>query len=256
MSKQVSPRDRFITIYGRKPVLEALEDLELRVDKVVLAEGARGEIIHEITEAAADRAVPVKRASAQRVKLLAGNGRHDQGVVADVVARGMRPLEDALADPARAPRRMLLLDGLTTPANVGMVLRSATAAGIDGIILPHRGVANLDPLVVKASAGVAFHAPILRAPDAGTAAESLIEAGYPLYSLDSHGEQELFRAEFPERAVFVLGSETAGLSRTVAELIAERIRIPMCAGLESLNVSAAASVVCYELLRREYSRNH
>ncbi|SDQ84585.1 TrmH family RNA methyltransferase [Actinopolyspora saharensis] len=253
MSEHVSPRDRFVTVYGRKPVLEALTDLELRVDKVVLAEGATGSAIKDIKEAAADRAVPVQRAGAHRVKILAGNGRHDQGVVADVVARRMRPLEDALADHARAPGRMLLLDGLTTPANVGMILRTATAAGIDGIVLPHRGVANIDPLVVKASAGVAFHAPILRSSDAGTAAETLTEFGYPLYSLDARAESNLFEAELPDRAVFVLGSETAGLSPEVEQRVADRVSIPMRAGTESLNVSAAASVLCYELLRRSIS---
>ena len=98
VTAEVSPKDRFVTVYGRKPVLEALADYDLRVDKVVIAEGLGGAVIEEIKEAAADRAVRVQRASAHRVKVLAGNGRHDQGVVADVVARKMRPLDDALAE--------------------------------------------------------------------------------------------------------------------------------------------------------------
>ena len=104
MHSDVSPKDKFVTVYGRKPVLEALHDLDLRVDKVLIAEGLRGPAVTEIKEAAADRAVKVQRASPHRVKVLAGNGRHDQGVLADVVARKMRPLDDALADPATAPR--------------------------------------------------------------------------------------------------------------------------------------------------------
>ena len=247
----VSPKDRFLTVYGRKPVLEALADHDLQVDKVVLAEGLRGKPITEIREAAADRAVQVQRASAHRVKVLAGNGRHDQGVLADVVAPRMRPLADALDDPARAPRSVLLLDGLTTPANVGMVLRTATAAGIDGIVVPHRGVAALDPLVIKASAGIAFHAPVLRAPTAAHAAEQLTDAGYPLYSLDAAAGTNLYRAEFGNRAAFVLGSETAGLSEEVETRVAERIAIPMRNGVESLNVASAAAVLTFELLRRD-----
>ncbi|GAA4866069.1 RNA methyltransferase [Saccharopolyspora rosea] len=250
MTAEVSPKDRFVTVYGRKPVLEALADFDLRVDKVVIAEGLGGAVIEEIKEAAADRAVRVQRASAHRVKVLAGNGRHDQGVVADVVARKMRPLDDALADPAHAPRNILLLDGLTTPANVGMVLRTATAAGIDGIVVPHRGVAGIDPLVIKASAGVAFHAPVLRTRTAGDAAEMLTEAGYPLYALDAAAPESVFDADFGSRAVFVLGSETAGLSEDVRLRIAQSLSIPMRGGVESLNVASAASVLCYELLRR------
>ncbi|WP_114452503.1 TrmH family RNA methyltransferase [Halopolyspora algeriensis] len=250
MSSDVSPRDRFVTIYGRKPVLEALADYDLRVDKVVIAEGSSGPAVNDIEELAADRAVRVQRASAHRVKVLAGNGRHDQGVVADVLAPRMRPLVDALADPATAPRNLLLLDGLTTPANVGMILRTATAAGIDGVVVPHRGVAGIDPLVVKASAGIAFHAPVLRAGTAGEAAERLTDAGYPLFALDASATDNLFESEFGTRAVFVLGSETAGLSEEVRERIADRIKIPMHGGVESLNVASAAAVVCFEVACR------
>lgn len=250
VSTTPAPKDRFVTVYGRKPVLEALGDLDVRVDKVVLAEGLHGRVIDEIKEAAADRAVAVQRASAQRVKVLAGNGRHDQGVAADVVALGMRRLTDALEEPARAPRSVFLLDGLTTPANVGMILRTATAAGIDGIVVPHRGTARIDPLVVKASAGVAFHAPVLRTETAGEAAELLGEAGYPLYALAADGGTDVFEAEFGNRAVFVLGSESAGLSDDVRGYVADTVRIPMRGAVESLNVASAASVLAFEMLRR------
>ncbi|MER7081237.1 23S rRNA (guanosine2251-2'-O)-methyltransferase [Saccharopolyspora antimicrobica] len=253
MTSEVSPKDRFLTVYGRKPVLEALADRDLRVDKVVLAEGLRGPVIEEIKEAAADRAVRVQRASAHRVKVLAGNGRHDQGVLADVVARKMRPLSDALEDPAKAPGTILLLDGLTTPANVGMILRTATAAGIDGIVVPHRGVAGLDPLVIKASAGVAFHAPVLRSRTAGEAAEMLSDAGYPLYALEADATDTIYNTDFGSRAVFVLGSETAGLSEEVQSRIAQPLAIPMAGDVESLNVASAAAVLCFELLRRKLS---
>lgn len=250
MSSEVSPKDKFVTVYGKKPVLEALADYDLHVDKVIIAEGLHGAIVNEIKEAAADRAVRVHRASAHRVKVLAGNGRHDQGVLADVVARKMRPLEDALADPAAAPHNVLLLDGLTTPANVGMILRTATAAGIDGIVVPHRGVAALDPLVIKASAGIAFHAPVLRTNTAGEAAEMLSEAGYTLYALDANSPQTIFNAEFGNRAAFVLGSETTGFSEDVTAHIGQRIAIPMRNDVESLNVASAAAILCFEILRR------
>lgn len=250
VSGDVSPKDRFLTVYGRKPVLEALNDHDLQVDKVLLAEGARGSVVDEIKEAAGDRAVRVQRATAQRVKVLAGNGRHDQGVLADVTAKRMRPLADALAEPSLAPRSVLLLDGLTTPANVGMILRTATAAGIGGIVVPHQGVATLDPLVIKASAGVAFHAPVLRTQTAAEAAEALTEAGYPLYSLDSGAEQSIFDVDFGDRSAFVLGSESKGLSADVHARIADRFSIPMRREVESLNVASAAAVLSFELLRR------
>jgi 23S rRNA (guanosine2251-2'-O)-methyltransferase len=245
----ISPKDRFLTVYGRKPVLEALDDPSLEIDKVVLADTARGPTAAEIQRAAKAAGVKVQRASAHRVKVLAGNGKQDQGVLADVVAPRMRPLSTALA-AARPPARMLLLDGITTPANVGMILRTATAAGLGGVIVPRRGVAALDPMVVKASAGVAFRAPVLRCGSAGEAAEMLAEAGYGIYALGASGKTSVFDVDLPQRAAFVLGGETNGVGREVGELVTEWLSIPMPGDVESLNVSAAAAVLSFELVRR------
>ena len=244
----VSPKDRFVTVYGRNPVIEVLDDDSLTVDKVVLADGAHGHGVGEILGLAKDRGVPVQRASAERVKKLAGNGRQDQGVFADVVAPKMRPLVDALDDPDL--HRVLLVDGVTTPANLGMILRTATAAGIDGIVVPRKGVASIDPMVVKASAGVAFRAPILKCHTAGEAADLLSAAGFHLVGLAADGPSTLFDADLPENVVLVLGGETYGIGDEVADRVGTWVSIPMAGGVESLNVSAAAAVVCFELVRR------
>lgn len=248
-SVEISPKDKFVTIYGRKPVLEALADPKLEVDKVLLAEGARGPAAKEIVDAANRRGVPVRRATAQRVKVLAGNGRHDQGVLADVVAPRMLPLATAL-ERGGGPRGILLLDGITTPANVGMILRTATAAGMEGVVVPRKGVASIDPLVVKASAGVAFRAPMLRCHTAGEAAEQLSAAGYPIFALDANARRSVYTAELPERAAFVLGSESNGISDEVRDHVTGWLSIPMAAGVESLNVASAAAVLCFEVARR------
>jgi 23S rRNA (guanosine2251-2'-O)-methyltransferase len=242
-----SPKDRFVTVFGRKPVLEALADRRLDVDKVILADNARGAAAREIIDAAGARSVRVERASAHRVKVLAGNGKQDQGVLADVVAPRMRRLADGIA---RQPARVLVLDGITTPANVGMILRTATAAGVEGIVVPRRGVASIDPLVVKASAGVAFHAPVLRCYTAEEACRALREAGYPLYALDGTARQSLFDADLPRRAAYVLGGETDGVSDEVRQHATGLVSIPMAGGVESLNVASAAAVLCFELVRR------
>lgn len=250
----MSPKDRFVTVYGRKPVMEALADGGLQVDKVLLADTAHGPAVREILDAAASRGIPVQRATAHRVKVLAGNGRHDQGVLADVVAPRMRPLDAFLADlPAPTESRVLLLDQITNPANVGMILRTATAAGLDGVVLPRRGVPGVDPLVVKASAGVAFHAPVLRCATAAQAGTALTEAGFTLYGLAASGRHSVFTAPLAPRAAFVLGNETSGVSDPVRDNINSWLSIPMSGGVESLNVASAAAVLCFELVRRRTS---
>ncbi|MBK1785728.1 TrmH family RNA methyltransferase [Prauserella cavernicola] len=245
----VSPKDRFLTVYGRKPVLEALTDPTLNVDKVILADVARGPAVTEIERAARSAGVQVQRATAHRVKVLAGNGKQDQGVLADVVVPRMRPLDLALAE-STPPSPVLVLDGITTPANVGMILRTATAAGFGGVVVPRRGVATLDPLVVKASAGVAFKAPVLRCMTAADAVEQLTDAGYSIYALGASGAESLFDLDLPSRTAFVLGGESEGVSEEVARYVAGWVSIPMPGDVESLNVSAAAAVVCFEMVRR------
>lgn len=248
-----SPKDRLITVYGRKPVLEALGDSGLELDKVVLAQRARGRAVDEILDAAGAREVPVHRASAHRVKVLAGNGRHDQGVLADVVAPRMRPLADALdGELGSGCRGVLVLDRLTNPANVGMVLRTATAAGLDGVVLSRRGVPAIDPLVVKASAGVAFNAPVLRAATAGQACELLARAGFTVLGLAGAQADavSLYDSAPPQRVAYVLGNETTGVSDDVRAAVTGWVRIPMAEGVESLNVAAAAAVVCFEWARQ------
>jgi len=251
-----SPKDRFVTVYGFRPVLAALADDQLEVDKVLVAEGARGPSVREIVDAADARGVPVRREPPHRITLLSGNARHDNGVLADVVAPRMRTLAAALdGRHHERPRTLLVLDGIKTPANVGMILRTATAAGLDGVVVPHRGVAGIDPLVVKASAGVAFRAPVLRCDTAEEAVERLVEAGYAVVGMAGGADETIFGVDLPSHVALVLGSETEGVTPAVRTYVGEWVSIPMPGNVESLNVASAAAVVAFELVRRGLGRS-
>ena len=248
-----SPKDTFITVYGRMPVLSVLQDSALQVDKLVIADNARGDNLDRIRNLATRRGIPVRSAPAQRVKLLAGNGKHDQGVIADVVAPRMRTIEEFVERGKSGRLRgsgVLALDGVTNPSNVGMILRTATAAGMAGVVLPRAGSPDVDALVIKASAGVAFHAPIVRCGTAAEGLEALKRAGYRIFGLSGTSRGSLYEKKFPANSVFVLGNETEGVSAAVERLVDEWISIPMAGGVESLNVSSAAAVLCFELVRR------
>lgn len=249
-----SPRDRFLTIYGRKPVLEALLAPEVAVAKVFVSQRAQGGSVAEIEAAARARGVEVERVKEEMVAAVARNGRHHQGVAADVAAAGLQPLGDFLERRrhGRAYRTsVLVLDGVHNPANVGMVIRSATAAGIDGVVVPHRGTAELGPLVIKASAGAAFRAPLLRCATSDEAAVALLEDRFTLVGLRADPDAaSLLEAALPERAAYVLGNESDGVSVEVASLVQQWLRIPLAAGVESLNVASAATLVAYEVFRR------
>ncbi|MGH3717966.1 MAG: TrmH family RNA methyltransferase [Pseudonocardiaceae bacterium] len=246
MTTPHSPREKFITIYGRMPVLEALQKRDLDVAKVIIADNAHGRAVDQIVAEARRRDVEVQYTSPARIKRLAGNGKQDQGVVADITAPRMARLDDYLAQRGDRRTTLFLLDGVTNPSNVGMILRSATAAGIDGVILPRLGSPHVGPLVIKASAGVAFEASILNSPSAADAASVLRKRGFTVYGLTATAKRSIFQTDLAPRSALVLGGETNGSTISPDA----RLRIPMRNQVESLNVAVAASIVAFELSRR------
>lgn len=245
------PRDRFITVFGRKPVLEVLADPAVQVDKVLLSRKARGPEVDSIVRLARKGSVELRKVDIQQVNRLSKSAKQDQGVAADVVAPRMGAVEDWLASgQSRGARAVLALVGVTTPANVGIAIRSAMGAGVDGILMPRHGTAKLSPMVLKASAGHAFRAPILRCQRAEEGLAAMKERGFSLVGLTSGGGKDLFAWRRPKRVVLVLGNESTGLTPEVDAMLDERVRIPMAEGVESLNVACAATLVCYEVMKR------
>lgn len=240
-----------ITIYGRLAVLEALADGDVDVAQVLLDRTAKGQVADDVLSAAARRGVVVKRLPPEKISRISGDARHDQGVVADIAAGGIEPLDDWLGrlGPG-AHTSLLVLDGVTNPANVGMIIRSAAGAGLSGVVLPEAGSPDIGPLVVRASAGIALRATVLRCATAAAGVEALTEASLVVHGLRVTDADVLFTAELPERAAFVLGNESEGVSPAVAALVDRWLAIPMAPGVESLNVASAAAVIAFEVARR------
>jgi len=162
------PRDKYITVYGRKPVLEILSNPDLEIDKLVIAQKVQGAIIKDLLYAAEKRNITVLRWPWEKVNRLSRNAKQDQGVAADVIVPQMANLSHFLQYEAASFYKkfqkihLVALDGITTPANVGMIIRTCTGLGIDGIILPRVGCPKINSLVIKASAGIVFKSRILR----------------------------------------------------------------------------------------------
>lgn len=242
-----------LTLFGRKPVLEALNDPRITSQKLFVARGLRGGLVDEITRRAEQVGLPIERLSSSELSRISKNGRQDQGVALDVQAPRHLSLAEHLRESssdATTHQPLFLLDGLTTPANVGMVIRSAWASGAAGIILPREGCAPLNPLAVKASAGVAIHAAVLSCQSALEATELLIEHKIPIFGLAGEASRSLYEATWPQRAAWVIGNESEGMSAAVRERLTESVSLPMAGQVESLNAAAAASVVAFELCRQ------
>ena len=238
---------RGLTLYGRKPALEALQDPALTIHCLHLAESNRPSgIIAQIIAEAEQRGVAIRHHDRQALSRISKNGRQDQGVALDVVCPRFMSLE-AFIDVAKGPQTVLALGGLTNPQNVGMIIRSVVAAGIDGVLYPKRGIASLGPLVIKASAGNIFRAPLIRCESTAAAVTTLKSAGYQVAILEASATASLFEFRATGNVVAVLGGESEGIGREVEALADTRLSIPMANGVESLNVAVTAALVAFQL---------
>ena len=238
---------RVLTVYGRKPVLEALQDNDLQCHALHLAQSNREVgIVGDIKQLAAAREVPVKLHSRGELARISRNGKQDQGVAVDIICPTFNTLEqylDSLQD--LPPQRLLALDGISNPQNLGMIIRSATAGAIDGIIWSRRGNAALGPLVIKASTGTLYRAPLLLCPELRDALHECRNRGMEICSLAADAALSLFEHKPSGHCIYVLGNETEGVSAAVRDLTDTTLSIPMGNGVESLNVAVTASLIAY-----------
>jgi 23S rRNA (guanosine2251-2'-O)-methyltransferase len=240
--------DQVLTVYGRKPVLEALHDERLQCHALHVADSNRdNEIMRLIVELAVTRKITIRRHSRQELARISRNGKQDQGVALDIVCPSFRALGDYLDQlpETQGVQRLLALDGISNPQNLGMIVRSATAAGMDGVIWARRGNAALGPLVIKASAGTLYRAPLLLAAALPEALRACRDHGIEVCTLEAEGATDLFHHRPRSRCVYVLGNESEGISSTVKQYADTRLAIPMKNKVESLNVAVTAGLIAY-----------
>jgi len=243
------------TLIGRQPVLEALNRDDLGIEKVMLEQGASGEDIGVIRALADDRGAPVQYVPTTRLRHEADGAAH-QGVVAIAAPIRYREVDEMLSDiaptwsdvKAKTPL-LLVIDRVTDPRNFGAILRSAVAAGTDGVIVPTREMAPLNAAAIKASAGTAPRIPIARSDNLPRLLTQLKERGYWIYGAEGTADTAHWDADWNRPAVVVLGSEGEGLAPEVAEACDELVAIPMRGPAESLNVSVAAGLLLFAAAR-------
>tara|TARA_R110000822_G_scaffold59736_9_gene148853 strand:+ start:2376 stop:3155 length:780 start_codon:yes stop_codon:yes gene_type:complete len=238
--------DRLLTVYGRNPVIEALENRDIPCYRIHLADSNKpGGIIKQIIDLAEKRSVEVVYHSRQELSRISRNGKQDQGVAADLECPNHQLLDDFLANPPKENYSLIALDGITNPQNLGMIIRSVTASPCHGILLPKQGTAAISALVIKASAGTLFKSTLIHCDSLEQALPKLTAQGATCCTLSSHSAQLLSEFQVESPVVYVLGNETEGVSKKVAELCSAQIRIPMSNGVESLNVAVTAALLAF-----------
>ncbi|MBN0045072.1 23S rRNA (guanosine(2251)-2'-O)-methyltransferase RlmB [Streptomyces actuosus] len=240
-------------VVGRNPVVEALREGVPATTLYVQQFIDNDERVREALQLVADRG-SVNLMEAPRPELdRMTNGLNHQGLVLQVPPYEYahpEDLADAAADAGEDPL-IVALDGVTDPRNLGAVVRSVSAFGGHGVVVPERRAAGMTAGAWKTSAGTAARTPVARATNLTRALETYQKAGIVVVGLAADGEVELGELEALDGPVcIVVGSEGKGLSRLVGETCDFRVRIPMPGGAESLNAGVAAGVVLYEAARR------
>ena len=199
--------------------------------------------------------IEVQPANRARLQQISGEFRH-QGVVAEVRRStvldeaGLRSLVEARLEESDPKLLLLLLAGIQDPHNLGACLRTANAAGVDAVIVPRHGAASLGPTVSKVAAGAAEHMPFALVANLGRVLTWLGEYGVALLGTSDQGDKSLFAADLDRPLVLVMGREESGLSKGIAARCDELLSLPMLGAVSSLNVSVAAGICLYEVLRQ------
>jgi 23S rRNA (guanosine2251-2'-O)-methyltransferase len=232
-------------IYGINPVLEALRAGRVRELRV----GARsGDRLRQLLALAGERAVPVRKVPEDVLERLSKRGVH-QGVVAEIEDVVEYSIDD-LVRGATGPPLIVVLDGIEDPHNVGAILRTADAAGVDGVVIQTRRSAALDGAAAKASAGALAHIKIAEVVNIARAVEELKASGVWTVGLAADVSTAYDAIDFTVASALVVGAEGAGLRRLVRERCDRLASIPMCGHVASLNVSVAAGIALFEAVRQ------
>lgn len=237
-------------MYGLHPVEEAVRSGSRGLDHVIVARERRDERLEALVELCRSAGIRISLEPREQLTRLAKTDAH-QGVLALVQARKLLALEDLLNARATGEHSFLLaLDGVEDPHNLGAILRTCDAAGVDGVLLPERRAAPLNATVAKTSAGASEHVRIAQVTNIVRSLEQAKRQNFWIVGLDERGTVDYSDFDFRVNVVLVLGREGAGMHELVKRTCDHLIRIPMAGSVSSLNVSVAGAVVMYEAMRQ------
>ncbi len=244
-------------VAGRRAALELLKDEEGRskIEKVYLAHGIQGQSVNEILHFLRVHKIAHTELDRRRfgeLERMVAKKTDTQGVLVLLNAVIYWELEDLIPEASRNGRVVLIaLDGIEDPHNIGAIIRSAEALGVNAIMMPKRG-AVLTPAVYKTSAGAALHLPIIKIGNLSETITMLQESyGFYCVGLAGEGTKTIGELDADRNLLLIIGSEEKGLHQLTRKRCDELVKIPMTGKTESLNASVASAIAMYEVMRKK-----
>ena len=237
-------------IFGIRAVLEAIQQGK-EIDKVMLRKGIRGELFQTLFSAMRENTIPFQYVPEEAFKAFAD--RNHQGVLAEVTPVPYQDLNEVL-DEAEALNKtlfILILDRVTDVRNFGAIVRSAECAGVTAIVIPNKNSAKISSDALKTSAGALYHMPICRVQNLKKIVRELkFQRGVKVYAATEKAEKYYTEVDMTVPTAIIMGSEDKGIDTELLNISSECVKIPQKGQIESLNVSAAAAVMLFEVVRQ------
>jgi 23S rRNA (guanosine2251-2'-O)-methyltransferase len=235
-------------LYGINPVMEALRAHAEKIERVCIERGQKNPRIQEIVDQAKQKHVRISFEDKSWLDRKSEGSRH-QGVLCYAAELSIYETEDIVAE-AKSPGLIVILDGIEDPHNLGAIIRSAEGAGADGVFLPQHRSTGLTGSVVKSSAGAAAHVKIARIRNVAQSLEALKKSGFWIVGLAAEAAQPVWEIDLTVPVALVMGNEGSGLHRLVKEKCDFLASLPIRGSVGSYNVSVAAGIALYEVLRQ------
>ena len=233
--------EKIITLYGRNVVIEVLQDENIEVHKLHMSNSNQTDgAVKTILSLAKKRDIEVTYHDKNALSRISKNAKQDQGVAIDIISNTYQSAKEI---KNLKKFKLIALDGIQNPQNLGMIIRSCAAGAVDGIILPKKSSAKISPLVIKASAGTLFKLPIYYCNTLDEVLPTLKDA--KIYLLSSIAKNSIYDVKASDKSIFILGNESDGVSPEVEKLCNDSISIPMQREVESLNVAVTASLIAF-----------
>ena len=235
-------------IFGIRPVAEAIEAGK-QIEKLYIRKGAEGALMTELRDLCFRHRIRVQEVPVEKLNRLV-RGNH-QGVVAQNAAIEYVELNDILERvPDDETPLVVLFDGVTDVRNFGAIARSAECAGAHGLIVPLKNAAPVNAEAIRSSAGALTTIPVCRVGSIRNTLKLLQTEGFQVVAATEKSRKLLYDADFRRPTVIVMGAEDTGISKEVLKLCDEQLAIPLIGHIEALNVSAAAAVMLFEVVRQ------
>ena len=235
-------------IFGIRPVVEAIE-AGREIEKLYIRKGAEGQLMTELRDLCLRHRVRVQEVPVEKLNRLV-RGNH-QGVVAQIAAIAYVQLDDILERvPDDETPLVVVFDGVTDVRNFGAIARSAECAGAHGLIAPLKNSAPVNAEAIRASDGALTTIPVCRVGSIRNTIKTLQAEGFQVVAATEKSRKLLYDADLRRPTALVMGAEETGISKEVLKLCDERLAIPLIGRIESLNVSAAAAVMLFEVVRQ------